>query len=561
MSPGNLKAAKKASDLFLVIVYLILSLSTVNAQHSVAKPGENEAYRGALKIDDPLKRIEAMEKFTTDFPESVFAPEFKNRILDSLIEVMPGQKERIFAQSSKIIDATPDAVKSGAYNSIAGKYLAAGILLDEALALSNKSLALLDEQKYFDYQKKSYEESNKNKLPDERSPAPTNEDLGRNFRNLRAACLSTLGRIHLKKGNQTEGEKILRESYAINPNSAPTAAVLAELAEKSGDKKAAVEYLSTSALTGRMKAEDRRRFESLYRQIHNNSLDGLNEMLDAKYKKNLPNPLKIEPYNPSSARTNRVVLGEVFTGSGCPSCVAADLAFEGVLGRYQAKDVAILLYHVNIPLPDPMVNPSTLARAKFYGIEGAPTYGIDGTGRDLRGGARSATQAIYDRLNSVIEKRLEAPAEAKIELSYTTSGTAIAVKAVVSNVKSPSGSLKLQIALVEKELTYSGENGLRFHPMVVRSLAGPNAGGFAVDAAASTYIEHTFDLAKISAENKTYIDAFIARSPEVNPQKLEAVFYESKHEMNVPNLSLVAFVQDENSKKILQAVHLSRLVF
>src|SRR5215207_4667149 len=107
MRPKNLRTSKETRGLFVVSIYLIFSISAINAQHSVAKPGENEAYRNALKIDAPLKRIDAMEKFVTDFPESIFAPEFKNRILDSLIEVVPEQKERILAQSSKILDAAP----------------------------------------------------------------------------------------------------------------------------------------------------------------------------------------------------------------------------------------------------------------------------------------------------------------------------------------------------------------------------------------------------------------------------------------------------------------------
>jgi len=56
----------------------------------------------------------------------------------------------------------------------------------------------------------------------------------------------------------------------------------------------------------------------------------------------------------------------------------------------------------------------------------------------------------------------------------------VKAKATVAHVKGDSASLKLHIVLAEEKIRYTGENGIRFHPMVVRSIAGPEYGGFAV---------------------------------------------------------------------------------
>jgi len=138
-------------------------------------------------------------------------------------------------------------------------------------------------------------------------------------------------------------------------------------------------------------------------------------------------------------------------------------------------------------------------------------------------------------------------------------GSVVNVKTTVDKAKSESKELKLQIALVEDLLRYSGENGVRFHPMVVRSLAGPagdgskspSAEGFAVDASKPTTVEHTFDLAKITAELKAHLDDY-----EINGRHGKITFSEKKHTMDSNSLSVVAFVQDEKSKQILQAAYI-----
>jgi hypothetical protein len=212
--------------------------------------------------------------------------------------------------------------------------------------------------------------------------------------------------------------------------------------------------------------------------------------------------------------------------------------------RYSPEEVGVLMYHLHIPTPDPMTNPSTEARAKFCEAESTPSYAIDGklaTG----GGSRDEAKSFYDTLNSQIEERLEKPVEAQISLHASLEGGVVSVRATVDKVTSKSPYLMLQIALVEDHLTYSGENGMRFHPMVVRSLGGEKAGGFEFDRMRATTIEHAFDLSRITQEIKKHLDDMEAAR--------KMTFTQKKHEIKKENLFVAAFVQDTKSKQVLQA--------
>ncbi|MFY9571109.1 MAG: Omp28-related outer membrane protein, partial [Blastocatellia bacterium] len=258
-------------------------------------------------------------------------------------------------------------------------------------------------------------------------------------------------------------------------------------------------------------------------------------------------PVKIEHYKPTAKRTTRTALAEVFTGSGCPPCTAADLGFDAMLERYGRDELTVLMYHLHIPAPDPMTNPSTQSRGKFYAIQGVPAYAIDGK-QSGGGGSRDMTQSFYDRVNPDVEKQLETAADAELKLDASIDGATVKAKATVKNVKSDSANLKLHIVLAEERIRYTGENGIRFHPMVVRSIAGPEYGGFAVTAKENQSFDWTFDVNAVSAEAKKHLDEYEKSGHRGDP----FTFSEKKDKIDPDNLSVVAFVQDEKTKAILQ---------
>ncbi len=252
--------------------------------------------------------------------------------------------------------------------------------------------------------------------------------------------------------------------------------------------------------------------------------------------------------------------------------MGASLAFEAALDRYSRQNYILLAYHVHIPQPDPMVNPSTLERQKFYGVRSSPSYFIDGESGGGGGTADMAKSIFEGKVEPGVEKHLAMAPEAAIKLRATASGSTVRVNATVSKVKSKSDKLRLQIALVEDSVRYSGENGTRFHEMVVRNLAvaplarakkaepapasadkpaaTPQPQGFALRPGKGGRFQCTFDLAKAAADAKAHLEDY-----ETNTRKGEYKFRQKKHEIDAGKLSVVAFVQDEATKKVLQAVY------
>jgi tetratricopeptide (TPR) repeat protein len=487
-----------------------------------AIPPEQKAYDEARRIKEPQKKIEALEKVIKDYPERFVVFQARNELLDALIKNFPGQKERIHTVAEKILEPNQAFfVSGGTYLIVASKLLEAGLFLDWAEELISKGSA-----QYEDEQAKA-------------------------LRRQRARYQDALGRVYLKQGKTKEAKRNLKLALINEPDLPSALLGLAQIAEKSGDHKAALEYFTSAAVKSPLKKTDRQQMETAYRAAHHDSLTGLEEMLDDRYRK-LNAGLRFDHYQATTKRTNRTALAELFTGSGCGPCVAADLGFDGLLERYNRQELVVLVYHLHIPLPDPMTNPATVERGKYYGVPGTPTPVVDGFKLPSSGGSRDMTKGFYDRVNPKVEAELESPANAELKLTATGDGDGIRANVTVDKVTATSPDLRLQIALTEDELRYTGENGIRFHPMVVRSLAGKDSQGFALTAAGPTNIQWTFDVKAISDQLKKYLDSYEQQGHRGDT----FTFSEKKFEIDPNHLSLVAFVQDMKTKTVLQTVYL-----
>ncbi|MFN7944886.1 MAG: hypothetical protein U0Z53_06010 [Blastocatellia bacterium] len=501
--------------LLLLCLSLAVVMTSVSAQPA-ATP-DRKAFTEALKIKEPDKKIAALEKFLADFPKSQAVAQAHLMIFDTLVKNFPDQKARIIEQGNKYIEKSQEFARPFLYNDLAGRLLDAGILLDEAEKLAVKGLAA------------------------------TEEELAKTARQRKAGYYASLGRIYLKQSKLKEAEKNLKLAAEYNPQLTTAQVGLAELYLKQGNEKLALETYATAAASGKVSAATRRQFEELYSKQHGGSTRGLDEMLDEKYHKLFPMPVKVTAYAPSAKRTKRTVLAEVFTGAGCGPCVAADLGFDAMMERYRRDELTVLMYHLHIPAPDPMTNPATQARGKYYEVQGVPSYVLDGR-KSSGGGTREMTQGFYDRVNPDVESQLEKNAEADLKIDAAMDGLVIKGMTTVSNVKSDSANLKLHVVLAEEKVRYSGENGIRFHPMVVRSVAGSDYGGFAVTAKDQQTFAWTFDLSAISAEAKKHLDEY-----EKTGRSEPFTFSEKKDQIDPNSLTVVAFVQDEKSKAVLQS--------
>jgi hypothetical protein len=149
---------------------------------------------------------------------------------------------------------------------------------------------------------------------------PPEDELRTSFKQERAAALATLGQILVKRGKTEEGEKALAEAYAAKPASytmASIARVLAESAKKAGNDALQLEYLTVLALSGRITADETKEFEAAYRKAHHGSLDGLEAMLDERYRRDRVR-FAVTPFarKPPARATGKTVLAEVFPGAG-----------------------------------------------------------------------------------------------------------------------------------------------------------------------------------------------------------------------------------------------------
>ena len=207
----------------------------------------------------------------------------------------------------------------------------------------------------------------------------------------------------------------------------------------------------------------------------------------------------------------------------------------------------------NVPRPDQMTTDATMARYKTYGANGVPAFAIDGR-KTIGGGSRDAAPDVFEQFQKDLEKDLETPAEARLNFDASLNGGTVKVSAAVDRVPGDSEdldsqALKVQILLVEKELRYLGENGIRFHPMVVRAIGGEKGEGYPIDAGGKGTFEVSFDLDAISRDIRNQLDEYESKGHRGEPFQFSA----KKYQINRGSLAVVVFVQDDKTRHVLQA--------
>ena len=519
------------------------------------------AYQAASRIKDPQERTDAFIKFVAEYPKY---PYIRNTVfyLGRSFKDLVGDPEKIRSMVDRFVEGTagaPRYARSEFYYGISKALAANSVLLDRAADLAQKGIALLEEADYVENERRMAErkrdyEKQRNR---QAKPQPFSEAEAREkFRAFRAGQHANLGQIYLKQGKLDGAQEALLEAYRIQPVM-ESATGLSEIMEKRGNAAEAFSYLADAALTGRLSADKIAHLEDLYRKTLQGSPEGFQEALDRKYRQGFRNPLQVRPYQPAAGRSDRVVLAEFVTGAGCEPCTAVDLAFDTELQRYSRNELALLVYHMHAPTSDPMCNHSADLRHKFYDAKGAPTVFIDGQLVHPGEGLRTEAERVYASLDEEISSRLKVPAQARLKVDARIDGSRVRVSVAGEAAERVPG-LRLQIALVEKKISYSGENGLRFHPMVVRNLAQPASAekpGFPLNAGNGGKFEYVFDLDRISAANLKYYDEYIADLKKRTNGLIIATFREKRYLINPDNLSVVAFIQDEATKQVLQAAY------
>jgi hypothetical protein len=275
----------------------------------------------------------------------------------------------------------------------------------------------------------------------------------------------------------------------------------------------------------------------------------LEPILDEEYNKAVP-PYKPEKYvGRKDKAANRVAVMELFTGTQCPPCVAADVGFDGLLKTYAPTDVILLQYHEHIPGPDPLTNPDSVARFEFYGelfeegFGGTPSTAFNGKAQAGGGGGMSNSDEKYKEYREILDAALEQSSDIKIGGTAKQDGDKVTVSVEVTGMKEPKDTAKLRLILVEDNIRYVGSNGVRFHHHVVRSLFG-KVEGVAVKGLKDGKHSAELNLAELRTSLKKYLDKYHA---EENP------FPRPARPLDLKGLKVVALVQDDATGEIFQA--------
>ncbi|MBV9123221.1 MAG: hypothetical protein JO112_07690 [Planctomycetes bacterium] len=246
-----------------------------------------------------------------------------------------------------------------------------------------------------------------------------------------------------------------------------------------------------------------------------------------------------------NAPAGRPVLVELFTGTECPPCVAADLAFDAVGETYKQGQVVELEYHLHVPGPDPLTNPDTEAREKYYGeaVQGTPAIFFDGHFSDIVGGSFEDAQDKYEEFDKVISPLMKKPAGGKLQATAVRKGDKIEITAEASDVANPGENVRLRLALVEEQVNYKGGNHIPTFHHVVRALPGGADGLALKDKTGKQTV--AVDLAQVRNDLKKYLDDF---------QTTKEAFPSKDLPLDLKNLYVVAFIQNDTSKDVLQVV-------
>jgi tetratricopeptide (TPR) repeat protein len=575
---------------------------------------EQVAFRTASAIADPALRLAALEQLRTDFPKSSIVASVDTAVFSTLV-LLPNRDGAIGAVLDRIlaripVDATPETRFTRTVVPVS-QLIEHKVLLDRAEQLLTTVSKGLDFDRFAGERRAAAKragspEPSRETLEtqfDERYRAQAHYEMGRLFaargdagraeaellsavrsypqaiaalatvyadqretakaeafllplltpKPLNLTALSALVRFYEATNEPARAEAALRETLDRHGPDSFVWLALARLAAKRGDDASALEWYLQAGAIAYLRGADREALVGLYRKRGGPS-DAT--ALDAELDKRalaMPRGVGSEPYV-ASRPTDRLVLLELFTGTACHPCIAADVAFEAILDRYPPAAIVPLAYHVHVPGPDPMTSTDNTLRKDGYGVDGVPMFFIDGELGRRGGGPRSNTPVVHADYIAKIDRALERAPGAGLTVRASIAGDRVEAAATASNLPPDARDLRIHIALIERDLMYGGENGVRRHPMVVRAIAGEKGAG--IPLAASSTVTHAFDLVAVRDSLERNVAAEVARRrANASTAVAELEFAAEGRAMTTidpTRLVVVAFIQGPD-RRILQA--------
>ncbi len=500
-----------------LVLLLLLGAASAFAQQP-PRPPEYREIMIARNIPDLAARLKEFERLKAAYPQSTLMPMIEDAILGlkidlsaSLDEVLALQKpvagsgegfERIYSLYGAALDIVTHRNLSG--------FDKAGVV-KAVLAYEDAAGKLLEDKAFLE----SVPEEERPYLAEYARAIQIGEAMAHLNAGEPAKALDTL-----KAYRDAGGAEEDMYSYAF-----------AEASAKLGRNEDALSGYLAAAVENYRDAAARAR--DAWTKVKG-SPDGFDAALEARQREL---PYHPEPFAVPADWKGKAVLAEIFTGSECPPCAGADIGFDGLIESVPDKVAVILEYHLPIPRPDPMINPTTRARQRYYGVNSTPSTFFDGEAAAGGGGGRANAAEKYADYLAEIKARLAGEPAVKLSARAVREGDTVTVEATIDRTVA---TAEVFVVLVEKEVRYAGSNGIVFHKMVVRDLK-------TVEPAAPRAV---FDLSASELATDAYLTEFertYDRIPDYKfPKRFNAIGRDA--------LRAVVFAQDKQTRKVLNAV-------
>ncbi len=220
-----------------------------------------------------------------------------------------------------------------------------------------------------------------------------------------------------------------------------------------------------------------------------------------------------------NAQFRRIALVEEATNASCGPCAANNPNLQEFV-EHNFGGAVTVRYHAWWPGTDPMYdhNPSeNRARIQYYGINGVPAYTMDGVLKGVPGNAGT--------IQSQMEADIAQGSPIWININRIESSDSVKFDVQIIVGDNISGQLKLRNAIIERRITYAhppGTNGEKIFNDVFRKML-PSTNG-----------ENLGNLTAGDTLNFSY-------------------GYPINSVWNADDLAVVSWVQDDNTKTVIQA--------
>lgn len=547
-------------------------------------PADQSAFQAAMAEADPTKRLTALRAFSVEYQDSKYFDSVQEAALDLLLQAFPAKTADIRDQVQvNVANADKGYERLLEESREANRLAEAGVLLPLAQRLAEDATRNMNEAVYLRGMARMYGGL--------QAEMPTPQELHGGYTEARATAVLSLAHVYVRQGKPALAGPLLKEAGTLQPRSVQLHVLRGQLASIDGDKISALNELEQAAVLGEVPPAERDLLRRLYADSHSGAIDqaaGLEAELDRRWAELNPPPFTPAPH--PQVPLGHTVLLELLTGAGCPPCVGADIAAESLLPERSAQSgvpkgpetFVLLEWDEHVPRPDPLTNPDGVARAETLGAPNTPTFFLDGKRMEVFGGTRDDAAATYAGLQRLVDVQGARRSGVRLTLSTTRSpdgkvqataqvatepeeslaaitadenaawpGDSITVAARAREDAAQPPTLLLNMALVEDHVRYSGENGMRFHRMVVRATSSAPAFGEPLHPGTHQTFAHDFDIAGLRQRLTQYLQQFQAANDRFGPIR----FLSTDVSLRPAELGVVAFVQDARTHRVVQSAY------